>query len=271
MTENFDALLSKTLFIDIETAPIWRSLSDIPSAPHEADGNILVEYWERRYIKDRDSDELPDQHFLDKAAIHAIYGRVVCIGLGWLGFRQGTWRWRETVLYNMNEKELLSQFVKIWTEKFMPKPNALEVATLCGHNLINFDYVFLGRRMILNGLPLPRPWSLSLSQPHWTLKEFRLVDTMRLWSMGDPSNVSYISLEVLARILDIPFRKSLTHQDIREKFFAWADTGEVEHFHPVLQYCAEDVRTTARIYLRLIGRPDLSEYIQATDFNFTEP
>jgi len=270
MSENFDALLSKTLFIDIETAPTWRSLTDIPSTSYEADGNILVEHWEHRYTRDRTPDQSPDAHFLDKAAIHAIYGRVVCIGLGWLGFRQGTWCWRETVLYDLDEKKLLAQFVNIWTEKFLPKPNSFEVATLCGHNLINFDYVFLGRRMLLNGFLLPRPWSLSLFQPHWTLKEFRFADTMRLWSMGDPNNMSYISLEVLARILGIPFRKSLTHQDIRERFFAWADTGEGEHFHPVLQYCAEDVRTTARIYLRLIGRPDLSQYIQATDSNFTE-
>ncbi len=265
MTDTLDALLSKTLFIDIETAPLWRSLNEIPPDLDDGEGNILVEHWERRYDKDRPADESPDEYFLNKAAIHAIYGRIVCIGLGWLGLRNGAWQWRETVLYDLDEKNLLDRFIRIWTEKFIPKSNSLEIATLCGHNLLNFDYIFLGRRMLLNGFSLPKPWLLSLFQPHWTLKEFRLVDTMRLWSMGDSGGGSYISLEVLARVLGIPFRKSLSHQDICERFFSWADTGDISYFEPVLNYCAEDVRTTARIYLRLIGRLDLIPHIQGVD------
>lgn len=270
MTDTLDALLSKTLFIDIETAPLWRSLDEIPPDPHDGAGNILVDHWEQRYAKDRPADQSPDEHFLNKAAVHAIYGRIVCIGLGWLGFRNGAWHWRETVLYDLNEKNLLDRFIHIWTEKFIPRPNSSEVATLCGHNLLNFDYIFLGRRMLMNGFSLPRPWSLSLSQPHWTLREFRLVDTMRLWGMGDSGGGGYISLEVLARVLGIPFRKSLSHHDIRECFYAWADTGDISHFEPVLSYCAEDVRTTARVYLHLIGRPELIPHVQRMEPNSHE-
>ncbi len=264
-TEKADTIqkqLEKTLFIDIETVPHWRSLTQIPAAPYEENGNILLEYWERRYAKDRSPDESPDKHFLDKAAIHAVYGRIVCIGMGWLGKPNGNWLWRETVLHGLNEKEILSDFIKIWTDKFTPKPNSYEVVTLCGHNLLNFDYIFLGRRIILNDLDLPMPWQSSLTQPHWTLREYRLVDTMRLWSMGDSGGDRHISLEVLARVLNIPFRKSLSHDRIRELFFQWEDTGEERYFRPVIEYCAEDVRTLAKIYLHLIGRKDLTTYIK---------
>jgi hypothetical protein len=256
MADGFALPLEKTLFIDLETAPLWRSLSDIPAA-----SDTLVEHWERRYGKNRPPDESADEHFLNNAAIHAIYGRIVCIGLGWIGLHNGTWCWRETVLYDLNETQILSNFLKIWTEKFLPPPGSPDIAALCGHNLLNFDYIFLGRRILLNHLPLPRPWVSTLTQPYWNLREVRLIDTMRLWSMGETGSGAFIGLEVLAQVLGIPFRKSISHQEIRERFFQWQDTGDESYFQPVVEYCAQDVRTTAKIYLRLIGRSDLMAYI----------
>jgi hypothetical protein len=78
MADGFALPLEKTLFIDLETAPLWRSLSDIPAV-----SDILVEHWERRYGKNRPPDESADEHFLNNAAIHAIYGGLSV--LGWAG------------------------------------------------------------------------------------------------------------------------------------------------------------------------------------------
>ena len=266
MTAAVALPLEKTLFIDIETAPLWRSVGEMGEGE-----NILVEYWEKRYDKYREADKSVDDYFLEKAAIHAIYGRVVCIGLGWLGQKNGAWTWRETVLHDLNEKQLLQNFLDIWTKYFLPSPGRSEVTTLCGHNLLNFDYVFLGRRLLINGFPLPEPWLTTLNDPIWKSQNFRLRDTMQMWSMRESGGGSYISLEVLAHILGIPFRKSLSHHEIRDRFFQWQDTGEVSHFQPVLDYCLEDVRTTAKIYLRLMNRPDLIPHITPPTSNPTDP
>jgi len=263
MTDGIALPLEKTLFIDIETAPIWRSLGEIGDVEH-----ILVEHWERRYGKNREAEQSADDYFLEKAAIHALYGRVVCIGLGWLGQINGAWTWRETALHDLDEKQLLKNFLDIWTKYFLPAPSTPEITTLCGHNLLNFDYVFLGRRLLISGFPLPEPWLTTLTEPSWKSREFRLRDTMRMWGMNE-SGGSYISLEVLAHTLGIPFRKSLSHHEIRDQFFQWQDTGEVAHFQPVLDYCLEDVRTTAKIYLRLMGRPDLIPHITPPPSNPT--
>jgi hypothetical protein len=42
MTAAVALPLEKTLFIDIETAPLWRSVGEMGEGE-----NILVEYWER--------------------------------------------------------------------------------------------------------------------------------------------------------------------------------------------------------------------------------
>ena len=111
MTAAVALPLEKTLFIDIETVPLWRSVGEMGEGE-----NILVEYWKERYDKYREADKSADDYFLEKAAIHAIYGRVVCIGLGWLGQKNGAWTWRETVLHDLNEKQLLQNFLDIWTK-----------------------------------------------------------------------------------------------------------------------------------------------------------
>ncbi len=259
-------LLSRTLFIDIETAPLYRSTTHIPS-------ESLLEHWEDRYTKDRSKEDDPDKHFLQKAAIHALYGRVICIGLGWLrplGGPDNRWEWREKQLFSLDEVTILQEFIRIWEQHFWIKAGDGEVpVSLCGHNLISFDYVFLGRRMLLNGLPLPEPWVSTLIYPHWTIKQVRLLDTMRMWGLGVQEDRSFISLELLAQALQIPFSKGLTHDEIRDHFFRWTDAGDEAHFEPVLAYCAEDIRTTAKIYLKMFGLTQLIPYIQSSKENTT--
>jgi pilus assembly protein TadC len=76
-----------------------------------------------------------------------------------------------------------------------------EVTTLCGHNLLNFDYVFLGRRLLINGFPLPRAVADYAERSHLEIAEFSSpIDTMQMWSMRESGGGSYISLEVLAQV-----------------------------------------------------------------------
>ncbi len=248
-----EGALSRTLFLDIETVPLYSSLDELPEA--------LRAHWLEKYDKKRKPDESDEnQYFQDKSGIYAVFSRVVCIGLGWLGQQNGQWLWREKVLAHLDERQLLAEFSQIWRDYFIDKDPS-RAPVLCGHNLIGFDYVFLGKRFLLNALPLVPPWSESLLMPTWNLRTARLIDTMHMWSFTSVERERYIKLEVLAYILGFSFEKSLDHKDIQERFNLWQQTADRTAFEPVLTYCLEDVRITAKIYLKLIGRADLVSHI----------
>lgn len=247
--------LSKTLFIDIETVPLYNTLDELPEK--------LRTHWLEKYDKKRKPEEADEEkYFQDKAGIHAAFSRVACIGLGWLGPQNGRWVWRDKVIYHLDERKLLLEFSQIWQDSFLEKePSSSRVPILCGHNLIGFDYVFLGRRFLLNELPLVPPWNESLLTPTWNLRAARLADTMLMWSFHSIDRERYIKLEVLAYILGFSFEKSLDHKGIQAHFTRWQETGDSRHFEPVVNYCREDIRITAKVYLKLMGRTDLIPYV----------
>jgi 3'-5' exonuclease len=62
---------------------------------------------------------------------------------------------------------------------------------LCAHNGKEFDFPYLSRRMLINGLDLPYLLDNFAKKP-W---ETTLLDTMELWKFGDYK--SFTSLELL--------------------------------------------------------------------------
>jgi uncharacterized protein YprB with RNaseH-like and TPR domain len=108
---------------------------------------------------------------------------------------------------------------------------------LCAHNGKEFDFPYLGRRVLINGLFLPniidhagkKPWQV----PH--------LDTMELWKFGDYK--SYTSLELLAAVFNIPTPKNdIAGADVCRVY--WED-GDLDR---IVQYCQKDVVTLARIF-----------------------
>jgi len=243
--------IERILFVDIETVPAYESLDKVDEP--------LREYWLERYDPHRPKDlsELsPEDYFLEKSGIHPLYAQVVCIGLGYFIPSGTQWRWRDIVIYDLDERKLLSEFIEKW-ENF--RSYALRgVYTqsheplwgVCGHNIRRFDLPFLGRRLLMQGLGLPEFWyAAQYSQP-WQLKDPTVLDTMQLWGFASDEK-PFIPLEMLARALGIPFQKSLTHTDIRKAFHSWKATENKTLFQPVLAYCRQDVRITAEIYIRM--------------------
>ncbi|MCX7607435.1 MAG: ribonuclease H-like domain-containing protein [Bacteroidia bacterium] len=244
--------IERILFMDIETAPHYRSIEEIPEP--------LRVYWEERYERRRspaEAEQEKDAYFLEKSGIHALYSRVVCIGLGYFRKVGGQWEWREEVLCDTDEKKLLETFRSVW-EKFrshahqnlLPTFTAEPSFAICGHNIRNFDIPFLGRRLLSLAIPLPAFWREAQDAQPWQLKDPLLIDTMRLWNFTSSEN-SFISLELLAYALGIPFQKSIKHTDIRKAFYSWVDTGDSSLFQTVLEYCKRDVQVTAEIFIRM--------------------
>src|SRR6185436_8456056 len=173
--------LTNILFLDIETVPVHATFD---MAPKE-----IRDLWEKKSrMLTRDSDETPDSIYR-QAGIYAEFGKVVCISCG---YSNGD-KFRLKSFYGDDEKIILADFADM-LNKFFSKNDR----QLCAHNGKEFDFPFLARRMIINGIVLPPVLDNAGKKP-W---EVNHLDTMELWKFGDYK--SYTSLLLLATVLGIP-------------------------------------------------------------------
>ena len=250
--------LTRVFFIDIETVPghathaelcatkqpLWQRFSTTRHAREAAEGKSHPELYE-------------------KAGLYAEFGKVVCISVGFFRpLKDETLEFRLKSFADDDECDVLrgfSQFLERYapsSHEYRPK---LDTARkdgyyLCAHNGREFDYGYLGRRMLICGQAIPpmldtaghKPWEL----PH-------LLDTMDLWKFGD--NKGHISLPLLAGVFGIPSPKD----DI--------DGSQVGHTYwteknlaRLVTYCEKDVITTARIFLHYTGQKELWADVRLT-------
>lgn len=78
--------------------------------------------------------------------------------------------------YGHVEKQLLVDFSELINTRFSDTGKAL-----CAHNGKEFDFPYLGRRLLINQFPLPYVLDLAGKKP-W---EVNHIDTMELWKFGD--------------------------------------------------------------------------------------
>jgi 3'-5' exonuclease len=232
-----DPRIFNILFIDIETAAEYPSFDEVPDR--------LKEHWERKsgFLK-RDAIASPAEMYEEKAAIYAEYGKVICIGLG--GFYLDSKKqlcFKSRCIALDSEKETLQAFVKV-----LANHKAGEEIQLCAHNGKEFDFPYLCRRMLINGIQLPSALNLSGKKP-W---EVAHIDTLEYWKFGDYK--SFTSLDLLATLFNIPSSKS----DI-----SGADVNRVYHkendLDRIAKYCVKDVIVLARLFLKLKSLPELKE------------
>ena len=131
---------------------------------------------------------------------------------------------------------------------FLEKHYNTESHFLCAHNGKEFDFPFLARRILINGLKVPRILDNAGKKP-W---EVKLLDTMELWKYGDYKN--YTSLNLLAEIFGIPSPKEDIDGSMIYKVY-WEDK-DIER---ILKYNRKDVLTVAQVYLKFKGEKLIEE------------
>ncbi len=227
--------LANILFLDLETASIVPTYADLPE-----NMQALWDKKSKRYQRDL-PDDSPAQIFPKRAAIHAEFGRIVCISCGYLKFNaEGKPEMVMKSFVGDDEHQLLADFGPM-LDKYIQSNSK---RNLCAHNGKEFDYPYLGRRYIVHGLPLPQALQIQGKKP-W---EVRLLDSMELWKFGDYK--AYTSLELLAAILGIPSPKDdIDGSQVGEVF--WQD----KDYERIRVYCERDVLTTAQVLLRMSRLP----------------
>lgn len=233
------------VFLDIETVPLYPSLENMK------DSNLtLYKLWDTKYHSNR-ADVSPEQFYLEEAGIHAAVSRVACIGIGRLYSPQGQESsWEEEILSDLDEKKLLETFSKKWREIL----GGTDKALLCGHNIRNFDLPFIGRRLLINKLPLLPFWIDLMQNPNSKTysSDISIADTMQMWKFGSYGS-RFVSLEELATLLGLTFKKQLDHHEIRKRFYDWFENKDRESFKEVEKYCLMDVRVVAWCYLAMMA------------------
>jgi len=230
MVDFFESL-SEILFLDIETASSYESIDQAPER--------IREEWlkKEKLLSKTEVDYDPGSQYFERAGIYAEFGQVISVGVGYILIdRENEQLTLRTKVFSApSERELLEEFKALLEKKNW---------TLCAHNGKEFDFPYLSRRMLINGVSLPEPLQMAGKKP-W---EIRHLDTLELWKFGDYKH--YTRLELLASIFDIPSSKDdLDGSQVNHTYHIEKDMAKIN------KYCLRDVEVTARVYLAMNPQP----------------
>jgi predicted PolB exonuclease-like 3'-5' exonuclease len=228
--------LTGVLVLDIETAPQYPSYQLLP--------DHWKKLWDKKaaFIKKDDSQTSGDVY--PRAGIYAEFGKIICISVGYFNRSGNNWQFRLKSFYGDDEKMLLQEFSTMVSRYFDDAGNLL-----CAHNGKEFDFPYLCRRMLINGVDIPQLLNIAGKKP-W---EVQHLDTMEMWKFGDFK--SFTSLELLATAFDVP-----TPKDDIDGSQVWTVYWNDKDLERIKTYCQKDVVTVAQLILRFRGEALLEEH-----------
>jgi DNA polymerase elongation subunit (family B) len=223
--------IEEVLFIDIETVPKVANYEDLSPGWRKL--------WDDK-MKNQITDNASPAELYSKAGIFAEFGRIIVISAGYLYQKKGEWYYRVKSFYDADEKRLLMDFSSalVRFEKAGKK-------RLCAHNGQEFDFPWISRRMLVNGLELPRVLDIAGAKP-WEVKDM-LLDTLQLWKFGDYKH--YTSLALLCSLFGIPTPKD----DIDGSQVAYVYYVEKD-LDRIIRYCEKDTLAVANLLLKYKGK-----------------
>lgn len=229
--------IENILFIDIETVPYYPFYDDLPDR--------FKKLWDKKaeQLNSNKAEPLTSDIMYQRAGIYAEFGKIICISAACVVEENGVRRIKGKSFQGDDEKKLLNEFSQL-LNKYYNSPEKL----LCAHNGKEFDFPYIARRMLINGINIPETLNSAGKKP-W---EVNHLDTMELWKFGDYK--SYSSLNLLTAVFDIPTPKD----DI--------DGSEVGHVYwveknlqRIVTYCQKDVVAIIQLFLRYQGEGLIEE------------
>jgi len=222
--------LRDILLLDIETVANQHDY-------HALDERLKAQWARKAAFHKRDSDLTDEEIYHERAGIFAEFGKIVCVAVGkFCDDENGQLMLRTKAYYGHDEKELLQEF------KGMLTKTDQSTIRLCAHNGKEFDFPYLCRRMLINGIALPHALNIAGRKP-W---EINHVDTMELWKFGDYKN--FTSLDLLAAIFNIPSSKNdMDGSQVNAVYY------KDNNLEKIKDYCLRDVSVLAEVFLKLRG------------------
>ena len=230
-------MLTNLLLLDIETVPLAESYTHL-----QPEWQSL---WWDKISKTVPENISPEESYNMRAGILAEFGKIICISTAFFyEDEQKQTCLKMKSVYGDDERVLLQEFVAL-CDKMYHHQKQFQFG---GHNIREFDIPFICRRLLINSLPLPEYLQLHEKRP-WDIKMF---DTLAWWKFGDYKN--YITLNLLAKVLDIPTSKTdMDGSMVQDVYYKQKDLPRI------VDYCQRDVVVTANVILRFRNKPILEE------------
>ncbi|MDF1673487.1 MAG: 3'-5' exonuclease [Vicingaceae bacterium] len=217
--------LEKILFLDIETVAQKSSFTELD--------DVFQKHWENkaRFIS---KEEETAEDVYERAGIYAEFGKIVCISIGAIRIENGVKKLRLKSFYNDDEQILLTNFFELLNQHYNSRDNLL-----CGHNGKEFDFPYIARRALINGISIPSILDLAGKKP-WEVPH---LDTLQLWKFGDYKH--YTSLSLLTSIFNIPTPKDdIDGSMVNQVYWQEKDLTRIAN------YCEKDVVALTQLFLR---------------------
>lgn len=220
--------LKNVLVLDIETVPQYATYDEVPE--------IWKELWKKKMQRDI-KEGLTADGLYQRAGIYAEFGKIICICAGYFFENGEGLQFKVKAFYGDDEKKLLAEFSDAVNKGF-----STDEHLLCGHNSKEFDFPYIARRCLINGLPIPFLLDNAGKKP-W---EVQLIDTMDMWKFGDYK--SFTSLNLLAAVFGIESPK-----DDIDGSQVWSTYWIDKDLERIKNYCMKDVVTDAQLLLKFKG------------------
>jgi hypothetical protein len=222
---------SHILFLDIETVPAMPSYSALSER--------MKHLWDKKAESLKRAENDTPESLYEKAGIFAEFGKIICISTGVITGGKANIK----SFFGHDENELLKEFADYLRD--LPSRG---VRLLCAHNGKEFDFPWICRRMMINGIRIPDMMNIQGKKP-W---EIAHIDTMELWKFGDFKN--FTSLDLLTELFDIPTPKDdINGADVARVYY------EEDDLIRIMQYCQKDVVALIQLLRRLNYMPLIPE------------
>jgi predicted PolB exonuclease-like 3'-5' exonuclease len=205
------------LFLDIETIPASeRPLPEEVSVPGTYKDPVKIAEYQKANVETE----------FRKRAVITYKSQIICLA----------WAYDDEpvqAVHDTNEDNLLQVFFSniLRTDKQRQEFNA---CNFVGHNVM-FDLKTIAQRCFKYGFNMSGITTLHAYSP-------RIIDTMKLFTLGDRQD--YVSLDVIAKFLEIPLAKSMKGSEVYDEYLA----GNIEK---ITEYCKNDVELTRLVYKKL--------------------
>jgi len=228
--------LRDILFLDIETVGMTEQYSQLNE-------RFKTQWARKAHFVKRENGQTDEDLFYERAGIYAEFGKIIVIVIGkFVENESGELIFKTKSFANHDEKQLLEEFKSVIEKTDSSKTK------LCAHNGKEFDFPYLSRRMLVNGVALPSLLNLS-GKKSWDIPH---LDTMEMWKFGDYKH--YTSLDLLLALFDIPSSKgTMDGSKVNEVYYREKDLKKIA------EYCVGDVIAIAQLFLKMKGLPLIHE------------
>lgn len=221
------------LYLDIETVSAYPTYFDMPER--------IRQLWDKKALTLNYKGDKKPLELFNRSGIYAEFGKIVCISVGYV--IKGSQRLRIKSYYSDDEARLLYEFAELLNQHFNSQKHLM-----VAHNGKEFDFPYIARRMLVNGLSLPNLLDIAGKKP-W---EIRHIDTLELWKFGDYKH--FTSLDLLTAIFNIPSPKAdIDGSQVNEVYWHQNDLERIA------EYCQNDVLAIVQLLNRYRGQPLFEE------------